>query len=159
MPKRTNPKPPSTIQDCDLLKAGLVDKILALQHQLEIVTEDNFGSTAEYADWKKSVKISLSSMQRGIARLNLLKKEIVLKLKTRSEESGGESSKSKRAKVIRKAFHLIIDDVLNDCVPKFNSATAIASHYMFLSDMPNGNMPSAQEDDEGITDDESLGNR
>lgn len=159
MPKRTNPKPPSTIQDCDLLKAGLVDKILALQHQLEIVNEDNFESTAEYAGWKKSVKISLASMQRGIARLNLLKKEIELKIKTRSEESGGESGKSKRAKVISKAFYLIIDDILNDCVPQFNSATAIASHYMFLADMLDGNIPGQQKDDEEIADDESLGNR
>ena len=123
------------------------------------MTEDNFGRTAEYVDWKKSVKISLSSMQRGIARLNLLKKEIALKIKTRSEESGGESSKSKGAKVICKAFYLIIDDILNDCVPQFNSATAIASHYMFLADMLDGNIPGQQKDDEEIADDESLGNR
>lgn len=39
------------------------------------------------------------------------------------------------------------------------TGTAIASHYMFLADMLDGNIPGQQKDDEEIADDESLGNR
>lgn len=160
MAKRTNKNPLSTIQDCEILKAGLVDKISSLQHQLAIATEDNFsGNREEYAEWRKSVKISLYSMQRGIARINLAKKEIQLKEKANAETLGEESNRSKKAKIISKAFGLIIEDVINDCVPKFNSVRAIASHYMFLADMPDGNIPHNQIDDECLIDDEDEWNR
>ena len=160
MAKRTNKNPLSTIQDCEILKAGLVDKISSLQHQLAIATEDNFsGNREEYAEWRKSVKISLYSMQRGIARINLAKKEIQLKEKANAETLGEESNRSKKAKIIAKAFSLIIGDVINDCVPRLNSTKAIASHYLALADMPDGNATPKQIDDECLIDDEDAWNR
>ena len=160
MVKRTNKNPLSTIQDCEILKAGLVDKISSLQHQLAIATEDNFsGNREEYAEWRKSVKISLYSMQRGIARINLAKKEIQLKEKANAETLGEESNRSKKAKIIAKAFSLIIGDVINDCVPRLNSTKAIASHYLVLADMPDGNTTPKQIDDECLIDDEDEWNR
>lgn len=148
MRKLVSYKKPKTTAECELLKADLVDKMLGIQAQLEDANIDSFSEESEFHEWEKNTKQLYRNLQRGIVRINLIKREIIDKA---SKEPKQENN---RHVVIQKAFGLLCNDIISDSVPQFNTAKDLAGHYILLATFPDGNVEVKTEIENFDCDDE-----
>jgi hypothetical protein len=146
----TNPK---TIQECELRRKELVELLLGVQCKISQDAPDGMDAD-DYQLWLKKSKKLVLRAQFEIARINKIKTELLQIAGSKpavpkQTESTNQTAADKP--LISKAFALICDDVIADNVPALNSAKAIASYYLAISGLPDGNRVAALAD---VSDDE-----